>query len=107
MGTAALVVITVLLLSIPRKARPATIRKHLLWTFAGRILSMYVNPEECDPYVKTSIWTCRVGTKGTAWELGSPELPPLRHSRIVMNQMRKNLCWERMGFPSLLLKDCI
>jgi hypothetical protein len=64
MGTAALVVITVLLLSIPRKARPATIRKHLLWTFAGRILAMFVYPEECNPYAKTPVWTRRVGTKG-------------------------------------------
>jgi hypothetical protein len=64
MVTATAVLITVLLLFIPGKARPATIRKHLLWTFAGRILAMFVYPEECNPYAKTPVWTRRVGTKG-------------------------------------------
>jgi hypothetical protein len=62
MATALLVVITVLLF-IPGKARLATIRKHLLWAFASRILSMYVDPES-DPYTKTPVWTRHAGTKG-------------------------------------------
>ena len=103
MVTAVLIVITVLLF-IPGRARPATIRRHLLWTFTGRTLAMFVYPEECDPYAKTPVSTRRVGTKLGA---RSPELPPLRYSRIIINQMRKDLRWERMGFASLLLKDCV
>jgi len=62
--TTVLIVVTVLLLFIAGKARPATMRKYLLWTSAGRVLAAFVYPEECDLYAKTPVWTGRVGVKG-------------------------------------------
>lgn len=52
-----------LILLVVGRARPAAMRKFLFKTSAGRILSTFVYPDECDPQTATKVWIHRVGSK--------------------------------------------
>jgi hypothetical protein len=81
------------LLMIFRRARPSEIREFLNALSPGRIMTMFVYPDECDQQAPTKKWVRQVGYKRVV--IGSG--PPHRPSQLLLGKDEAQILMQPLG----------